>query len=154
MRPRDAQGPFPKEDAVPDHRFAIALVAAAIALSAASAHAEYMQMKLHSVKITSYSVNGSGLDDLPAPPPKITAAPKKPQPALPIHGNLTLNGTQVNSGPNGRKHEQYDFPGEYAQRFDGVDKGGKKETITIHGQYDMTHRLQRGRQTSSPAHRR
>jgi hypothetical protein len=123
---------------MPTHRFArIALIAGIVALSAAPARAEYMQLKLYSVKITSYSISGSGLDDLPGAPPKIAAAPKKPQPA-----------------PNGGKHAPYDFPGVYAQRFDGIDKGGKNETITIHGRYDMAHRLHRGRQTSSPTLRR
>jgi hypothetical protein len=136
-----------------DLRFAgIALAAAAIALSAAPARAEYMQMTLRSAKITSYGVNGSGLDDLPAPPPKVAAAPKKPQPALNGYANLTLNGTQLKSAPNGGKHEGYDFPGGYAQRFDGVDKGGKNGPITVYG-YDMTHRLHRGRQASSAQRR-
>lgn len=132
----------------------LALAAGTLAFSAAvsatDARAEYMQMKLNSAKITSYSVNGSGLDDLPAPPPKIAGAPKKPPPALTGYAKLTLNGTQ----PGGNKHAPYDYPGEYAQRFDGIDKGEKNESITIHGQCDMTHRLHRGRQSPSPARRR
>lgn len=101
-----------------DFRLLLALAAGAMAVSATAARAEYLQYKLYSAKVTSYSVNGSGLDDVPAPPPKIAAGPK----------------TQA----------QYDFPGEYAQRFDGVDKGGKNESITIHGRYDLAHRLHRG----------
>ena len=132
---------------------ALALVAGALALSAVgsatSAHAEYMQMKLYSAKITSYSVNGSGLDDLPAPPPRIAATPKTPQPALTGYAKLTLNGTQLQGTPGGKKRAPYDYPGEFAQRFDGIDKGGKRESITIHGRYDLTHRMPRSRQTSS-----
>lgn len=140
---------------MPGYRFArMALVAGILALPAMPARAEYMQFTLQSAKVTSYDINGSGLDDLPGPPPKIAAAPKKPQPALNGYANLTLNGAQLQGATNGGKHDRYDFPGEYAQRFDGIDKGGKKETITIHGQYDMTHRLHLGRQTSSPAQRR
>ena len=140
---------------MPRYRFArVALVAGILALPAMPAHAEYMQFTLQSAKVTSYSINGSGLDDLPGPPPKFAAAPKKPQPALNGYAKRTLNGAALQDAPNGGKRDRYDFPGEYTQPFDGVDKGGKKETITIHGQYDMAHRLHRGRETSSPAQRR
>ena len=107
-------------------RSCLALAAGALALSATAARAEYLQYKLYSVKITSYSVNGPGLDDLPAPPPKVAAAPKKPRPALNVYANLTLNGTALQSAPNGGKREQYDYPGAYAQRFDGVGPGSPK----------------------------
>lgn len=131
----------------------IALAAAAIALSAAPTRAEYMQMTLRSAKVTSYSFNGSGLDDLPGPPPKIAAAPTTPQPALNGYAKVTLNGTQMQGAQNGDKFETFDYPGEYAQRFDGIDKGGKNGPITVYG-YDKLHRLHRGRQTPSLAQRR
>jgi hypothetical protein len=136
-----------------DFRLLLTLAAGAMAVSATAARAEYLQYKLYSAKVTPYSVNGTGLDDMPAPPPKIAAAPKTPRRALNGYANLTLNGTQLQGAPDGGMREQYDFPGEYAQRFDGVDKGGKKESITIHGRYDLAHRLHRGTAASSAPRR-
>jgi hypothetical protein len=54
------------------------------------------------------------MTDLPAPPPKLAAPqPDSAAPAKPRTRNF------VAPDPTAR----YDYPGGYAQRFDGIDKG-------------------------------
>jgi uncharacterized protein involved in type VI secretion and phage assembly len=94
-------------------RTPIAVLAFALALGGVDASAAAQGSPDRPIVIGQVPNLPSAADDLPAPP-KMMPAPGNalPRLAAPDRGR--------------EKFEVYDYPGEYAQRFDGVAPGGSK----------------------------
>jgi hypothetical protein len=85
-----------------------------------------------------HTIKGSkiGINDLPAPPRPPQGAGYNTLSMDDTAGKERVPARRPGSGfapkPGGHA-AQYDYPGFYAQRFDGVDRVGQNETITIGG---------------------